>query len=127
MLNSIGTFLRRYTVLFDDKMPVWLTLALTIGAAAATYYVTPSINRQFQIDAARKTHLAKTTEELNSGIIQLSEKVRRLNSAFLNHPEDVAALREDCLDLVTQLQWQLVDLRVVLKGADDQKLVDELA
>src|ERR1700753_1203143 len=103
MPSKLRNWFATYTIVFDDKMPVWLTLVLTISAAVATYYVSPSINRQFQIDAAKSAHLTKTTEQLNSEIILLSEKVRRLNSAFLNDPADAPTVREDCLDLITQL------------------------
>jgi hypothetical protein len=114
-------------VLFEDRMPVWLTLVLSLSAAVATYYLSPSINRHFQIDEARATHVAKATDLLNSEIIQLSGKVRRLNSAFLNDPNIAASIREDCLDLVTQMQWQLVDLKVVLATEGGVAAVDKLA
>jgi len=36
-------------------------------------------------------------------------------------------LHEDCLDLITKLQWQLIDLQVVLAEADERQSVTELS
>lgn len=117
--------------LFKDSMPVWLTILASVlaGASAAlgTYFIAPAINRQYQVDQARSEHVAKTTSELNSEIITLSQKVRRLNDALVNNNTDSAALRQECLDQVTKLQWMLVDLRVVLKGEADRQAVKRLS
>ena len=111
-------------------MPVWLTIVISalagVAAAVGTYYIAPAINRQYQIDETRSQHLAKTTEALNEEIIQLSQKVRRLNETLVNNPKSASAIREDCFDLVTKLQWMLVDLRVVLKSGADREAVGRL-
>lgn len=128
MASNLSQYLRRRCpVLFEDKMPVWLTILISLSAALAAYLISPAVNRQFQIDATRSTHVATTTENLNKEIILLSEKIRRLNSALVNEPKAAPAIREDCLDLITQLQWQLVDLRIVLTNADDSAAVNGLA
>lgn len=116
--------------LVDDKMPVWFTILASIMAgsvaAAGTYFIAPAVNRQYQVDEARSAHIAKTTEGLNEEIIALSQKIRRLNDALVNNPSKAADAREDCLDLVTKLQWMLVDLRVVLKTDQDRAAVKNL-
>lgn len=114
-------------LLFADKMPIWLTILASLIAAYATYEISPAINRQFEIDAARNSHIAKTTDNLNLEIIALSQKIRRFNDAELNDPSSSGPILEDSLDLVTQLQWQLVDLRIVLTSPDDVVAVDRLA
>ncbi len=116
--------------LVDDKMPVWFTILASIAAgliaAAGTYFIAPAVNRQYQVDESRSAHIAKTTESLNEEIIELSQKIRRLNDALVNSPDKVADTREDCLDLITKLQWMLVDLRVVLKTEQDRAAVKKL-
>lgn len=132
MLSKFGLWLKaKVPFLFEDKMPVWLSILASILAFVAAYYIAPSINRQFQLDDARSAHLSSTLEGLNTEMIELSQKVRRLNSALRNEPSAAPQLREEALDLVTKLQWRLVDLRVVLKSPKDrdavQKLSDALA
>lgn len=111
-------------------MPVWLTIIVSavasVVAAFGAYWLSPVINRQFQIDEARSVHIAKTTDGLNEEIIALSQKVRRLNDALVNDPKNVPTLRDDSLDLVTKLQWMLVDLRVVLKSDGDREAIIKL-
>lgn len=128
MSGNIITFLRRWVpVLFEKEMPVWLTIVASLVAAMGAYYISPAINRQFQINDARSAHLSRTTDNLNEEIIALSTKVRRLNEALVNDPTKAQDLRGDCLDLVTKLQWMLVDLRVVLVDREDRAAVDRLA
>lgn len=111
-------------------MPVWLTIVAStfagVAAAVGTYYIAPAINRQYQVDESRSQHVAKTTESLNQEIIELSQKIRRLNESLVNGSKSAPAIREDCLDLVTKLQWMLVDLRVVLKSDTDREAVGRL-
>lgn len=94
-------------VLFEKEMPIWLTIVVSLLAAGGAYWISPIINREFQVDAARSAHIAKTTDNLNVEIIELSTKVRRLNESLVNGSADVPTLRGDCLDLLTKLQWML--------------------
>lgn len=118
---------RTFPFLFEYQMPIWLTIAASIAAAAATYYGAPMINREFSIEATRATHISQTTRRLNDNIIDVSIKVRRLNESLANDSEDIRERRAECLDLVTKLQWMLVDLRVVLVRGEDAAAVDRLA
>lgn len=118
---------RTFPILFEKEMPIWFTIIASCLAATGAYYISPAVNRQFQIDETRSAHLARTTEGLNADIILLSTKVRRLNEALVNDSGNIQELRGECLDVVTRLQWKLVDLRVVLRGGDDRAAVDRLA
>jgi hypothetical protein len=113
--------------LFEYQMPIWLTIIVSILAATATYYGAPLINREFNIEATRAAHISQTTARLNENIIDISIKVRRLNESLENNDNDIRNKRAECLDLVTKLQWMLVDLRVVLSSGDDSASVDRLA
>lgn len=128
MPNRIASWLeRKFPFLFDEKMPVWLTIVASITAAGLTYVFAPIYTRQFQIEDVRSQHLNKTTDQLNSEIIELSQKVRRFDSALVNKNNSAGELREDCLDLVTKLQWRLVDLRVILTQPEDEMYVTQLS
>jgi hypothetical protein len=128
MLNSaMGWLKARCPVLFDDKMPVWLTIVASLAAAGLTYYFAPMFTRQFQIEDVRSAHLKQTTDQLNSEIIELSQKVRRFDSALVNKSKEAASLREDCLDLITKLQWRLVDLKVILSSPSDEVFVTDVS
>lgn len=128
MLNKLQEFCRhRAPVLLEEKMPVWLTILASVTAAVIAYFVSPYFNRQFQIDDARSAHIASTTQGLNHEIIELSGKIRRLNNAIASKSAAAEDLREDCFDLITQLQWRLIDLRVILVTDEDRASIDKLS
>jgi hypothetical protein len=128
MLSRAINWLRKKApFLFEDKMPVWLTILFTVSATVLTYFGAPSINRQFQLDDARSAQITKSVEGLNGEIISLSQQVRRLNSALVNESDKVPELRDDCLDSVTKIQWRIVDLRVVLTSREDRQALTDLA
>jgi len=111
---------------FKDK-PLWLTILATVAAAWATYVLAPGINRQFALDDARSAHITKNIDGLNSEVIELSQNIRRLNDALVNERPKAPAIRQQCLDSLTKLQWRLVDLRVVLKSHEDRTAVSQLS
>lgn len=113
--------------LFKDTMPVWLTIVVSISAAYATYVFAPAYNRQFVIDEVRSSHLAKTTDQLNADMIELSQSIRRLNSAVVNRSANAIKEREQSLDIITKIQWRLVDVRVILDSSQDRKTVTQHA
>jgi hypothetical protein len=128
MLNNLLPWLRSNApFLFQEKMPVWFTILVGLAAGGVTYIVSPMLNRQFQLDSTRSAQIAKTTDGLNSQIIALSKEIRRLTDALTNDPAAAPAIRGRCYDLITEMQWRLVDLRVVLSDEDDIKVVDDLA
>ena len=108
-------------------MPVWFTILVGLAAGLVTYVASPMLSQRFQIQAARSAQIAKTTEGLNSQIILLSKGVRRLTDALTNQPSEAPKIRAECLDLITEMQWRLVDLRVVLNDQDDIKNIDDLS
>ena len=114
-------------VLFEEKMPVWMTILASIVAAGLTYYLAPSYNHRFQLEDVRNAHLQKTTDNLNQEIIDLSLKIRRFNFSRTSNDGSSVSLREDCLDSVTKIQWRLVDLRVLLTESDDEAAVTKLS
>lgn len=128
MFNNMCRWLKNnLPFLFEEKMPVWLTLCASLAAAGLTYFLAPTYNRQFQIEDVRSAHLTKTTDSLNADIIELSLKVRRFRTAYASGAINTPELREECLDLVTKLQWKLVDLRVLLTNPADEKLGGQLS
>lgn len=128
MVTRIKDFFKKHCpVLFEETMPVWLTIFASIAAAALTYWFAPIYNRQFQIEDTKSAYLTKATDNLNNDIMDLSLKIRRLNAAIANNDKKMIELREESLDLVTRLQWRLVDLRVILQEGSDKKVVDDLS
>ncbi|MET3760702.1 hypothetical protein [Sphingomonas sp. UYEF23] len=128
MPNKTHLWLKRHLpVLFDEKMPVWMTIVASIAAAVATYYFAPLYSHKFQIEDVRSGHLKQTTDNINDEIIELSQKIRRFDSALANKNKNSSDLHEDCLDLITKLQWRLIDLKVVLTKPDDKSDVSALS
>lgn len=104
-----------------------MTIVASIAAAVLTYWAAPIYTRQFQVEDVRSAHLKQTTDQLNNEIIELSQKVRRFDSALANKKDSAQELREDALDLVTKLQWRLVDLRVILTHPEDERYITSLS
>lgn len=128
MLAKASAWLRqRAPFLFEEKMPVWLTIAVGFLVGIITYIATPIVNREFDLDKSRSHQTSKTIEGLNGQIISLSKSVRRLTNSLVNSPEKAPAIREQCLDTITEMQWRLIDLRVVLTDDGDLKEVDRLS
>lgn len=128
MPGRVHTWLKaNLPVLLDEKMPVWMTIVASILAAVATYYFAPLYSHQFQVEDVRSAHIKETTDHLNEAIIELSQKIRRFDTALANKDKKALDLHEDCLDLITKIQWQLVDLRVVLTSQDDGVYVTRLS
>lgn len=128
MPNRLASWARdRAPFLFEEKMPVWFTVLVGLLAGIVTYVATPMLNRQFELDTVRSAQVSKTIDGLNGQIIALSKNMRHLTSALVNEPVAVPAIRAKCYDLITEMQWRLVDLRVVLSDTDDLKAVDRLS
>ena len=109
-------------------MPVWLTILASVLAAGVTYLAAPLYTRQFQVEDVRSQHLTGTTNKINDDITDLSQKVRRFESALLrNDNKKAVELREECLDSIVKLQWSLVDLRVILTQPSDEIYVTALS
>lgn len=118
---------RKAPFLLEEKMPVWFTVVVGLLAGLLTYFATPMLNRQFELDTVRSAQISKTIDGLNVQIISLSKDMRKLTSSLTNDPASAPKIREECYDLVTEMQWRLVDLRVVLSDSDDLKAVDRLS
>jgi hypothetical protein len=128
MLGKLVEWLKRtFPVLFDEKMPVWMTILASLAAAGLTYFIAPSFNRQFQIADVRSAHLTKATDQINSDMIELSQCIRQFNSSLSRSGNDIVNVREKCLDTLTKIQWRLVDVRVILVAPNDSALVTDYA
>jgi hypothetical protein len=128
MLTKIKTTFEAWLPwLFKDTMPVWLTIVVSISAAYATYVFAPAYNRQFVIEDVRSSHLTKTTDQLNADMIDLSQSIRRLNGHIVNKSDESIEQREKSLDIITKIQWRLVDIRVILASRKDKKFVTQYA
>lgn len=119
---------RKAPWLFDDRMPVWLTIVASILAAGITYVAVPYFTRQSQYEDVRSGHLVATTRLLNEEIISLSQTMRKFDSALLNNElNEAKGLREKALDDLLKLQWRLVDLQVILTSEEDEQYVTSLS
>lgn len=128
MLASVKSWVQqRAPFLLTEKMPVWFTILVGIAAAVVTYIVSPMLSQKLQIQNIRSAQVAKSTDGLNSQIIALSKSVRRLTDALTNNPEDAPKIRSESLYLITEMQWRLVDIRVVLDNPDDVQAIDNLS
>ena len=45
-------------LLFEESMPVWMTLVIGLIAAVGSYFLAPAINRKLEIDKQRSQHVA---------------------------------------------------------------------
>lgn len=129
MFRAVHAWLKRHIpFLFEEKMPVWLTLLASLAAAWATYVFAPTYTRRFQVEDVRSQHLTGTTNNLNEEIVELSQNIRRFRTALArNDVKEAVKLREQCLDDIVKLQWRLVDLRVILTESNDEALVTGLS
>lgn len=64
-------------VLTRDTIPVWLSLALMVLGALATYLLAPMINAQFEIQAARREFLVKNLENFSNDTKSLIDVVAK--------------------------------------------------
>lgn len=125
--NLVNWVKLRAPFLLEEKMPVWFTVIVGLLAGILTYFATPMLNRQFELDTVRSAQISKTIDGLNVQIIALSKNMRKLTSSLTNDPASSPKIREECYDLVTEMQWRLVDLRVVLSNREDLDAVDKLS
>ena len=96
-------------------MPIWLSIGLAVSAAVGTYILAPIINEDFEYQKNRSTHLINTINDVNKDIIDLSTSARKFNNSIFYHDEDLLENRSDTLDKITELQWRLIDVGVILK------------
>lgn len=54
------------SVLIRDSVPVWMTLAIFVAGAFATYLIAPLINEKFEIQAARREFLVHSLNSFSS-------------------------------------------------------------
>ena len=54
------------SVLVKDNVPVWMTLAIFIAGAFATYLIAPLINEKFEIQAARREFLVHSLNSFSA-------------------------------------------------------------
>lgn len=120
---------RWYTFLLEPNMPTWLTVVLAVCAAVGTYHFTPQVNEAIELNKTRASHIADAINELNKSIVLLSIDLRKLNFE-LSDPKSkkTEVIRADALDLITNLQWKIIDLRVILASSvEKDQLLKDLA
>lgn len=121
--DAWSAFVRTLT---ENEMPVWLSLSLAILAAIGTYFLAPRITRRLEIGKARSAHVISAITAINVVVIDLNKKIRSFLHAFRLTPDKVDFYRADILDLVTELQWRIIDLKVILKKKNDGPMLDGL-
>lgn len=60
-----------------DTIPVWLSLILMVLGAAATYWLAPKINAEFELQAARREFLVKNLENFSGDTKSLIDLVSK--------------------------------------------------
>jgi hypothetical protein len=115
-----------FPVLFDSAMPVWLTLIVGVLAAIGTYFLAPVLNRRIEVDKSKSQHVADSTKSLNENFVDLSCTIRQMISALFENSSYYSEKKESCLDIITVMQWKIVDLKIILRKRD-LPLADKLA
>lgn len=100
-----------------DEMPIWLSILLAVSAALGTYILAPIINEDFEFQKNRSAHVLSTVTDMNKDITDLSKNVRKFNDSLFYKKADLGDRRSDALDKITEIQWKLIDVGVVIKRA----------
>lgn len=112
-------------ILLDNESPVWFTIVVGALAAVGTYFISPSLNYQFELKKIQVGHLVDTAKNLNDDMIEFQSKARSFNNALVKSHSDIEEKRADLLDLVAKIQWRLIDARSVVSGVsiDESKVI----
>ncbi len=100
-----------------DNMPIWLSVLLAASAAVGTYIVAPILNQDFEFQKNRSAHLLQTVSELNKLSVDLAVDVRQYNESLFYGKESLTERRGALLDKITELQWRLMDVNVIIDRA----------
>jgi hypothetical protein len=100
-----------------DAMPIWLSVVLAISAAAGTYWIAPLINQDFEFQKNRSSHLLGTVSEINKDMVLLVVDVRKFNNSLFYEHRSLSLSRGNLLDQITQVQWRLLDVKIVIDRA----------
>ncbi|MFT8588782.1 MAG: hypothetical protein ABF713_07135 [Acetobacter orientalis] len=136
--NAKGRFVsfcsKHCPFLLDSTMPVWLTILLSIvagfTASVGTYFLAPEINAKYQENQTKETHIAESTKSLNDEIIILSQKIRKLIEVLEDDKrssKEIVKVKGDCLDSITKMQWQIVELSVLITRKEGVDYIKNLS
>lgn len=120
MIRAFGSYVAR------DEMPIWLSLSLAIAAAAGTYFLAPIINENFEFQKNRSAHVMQTVNSINGDFVEITKLTRKYNDNLFYQSSKLSDSRGALLDKVSELQWKLIDMGVVIKrsGASDQCVIN---
>lgn len=108
-------------VLVADAIPVWLSLILMLLGAAATYYIAPLINEQFEIQAARREFLIKNLDDFSTNTKSLLDVVSKgINEASQTKYDTLVS---DANPSIAKLQFSATQLVYIVP--QESKLIVE--
>lgn len=113
-------------LLSNNDMPVWLSLILALTASVGTYFLAPNITRRLEIGKARSGHVISAINEINKVVVSLNKSIRAFIFSFRVDENAVEEKRSLVLDHVTELQWRIIDLKVILRKCGDTALLEGL-
>ena len=88
-------------LLFEESMPVWMTLVIGLIAAVGSYFLAPAINRKLEIDKQRSQHVANAIKSLNENFIELSFGIKRFVSSLSDGKKNSIEVRSACLEKIS--------------------------
>lgn len=121
-------------ILIRDTIPVWLSLILMILGAAATYWLAPKINAEFELQSARREFLVKNLENFSNdtkGLIDvISKSVNesdqlKYNLVITEINPSIAKLQfaaTQLLYIVPENSSEIVSFQKTLDGLQDRLL-----
>jgi hypothetical protein len=110
--------------LFEDKIPVWLSLLIIISGAVGTCFVVPYFNMKFEQEKIRSSYIASNLTSTNENTSLLLNQLREIKVA-LEKGEENGLDKEiySFQNLITTLQWKAVEYDVIFGDGEINKLV----
>ncbi|RWB66813.1 hypothetical protein [Mesorhizobium sp.] len=105
-------------VLVRDTIPVWLSLILMVLGAAATYWLAPKINAEFELQSARREFLVKNLENFSSDTRGLIDVISK--GVNETDREKYQAIISDVNPSVAKLQFAATQLLYVVPEQSEE-------
>lgn len=124
--KSSGQESEFFSVFTTTDMPVWLSLLLALLAGLGTYYLAPRITRRLEIGKAKSEHVIGSIKEINRLIVLINKSIRGFIFSFRLDASSTEEKRSEILDGIAEIQWRIVDLKVILSKRNDSLILEEL-
>jgi hypothetical protein len=110
--------------LSSTGVPFWMTVLMFLAGAVGTYYLAPRVNAYFEAQKLRTEFVIANLSELRSETKSLIAALALFN-LHLQNRENVSALHDEALAVISRLQGQAISLYFMLSDEKSQKVMVE--